>query len=152
MIDSVRRVALVICIVVSTTTVAGELSVSAFEFESPELAERYNALIQEFRCPKCLNTSLAGSDAPIAKDLRRAVHRLLHDGKTDQEIRDYMLARYGDFILYKPRMTPATLLLWFSPLILVLLLALALLRVRSRKSAVELSDDERRRVQELTTE
>ena len=152
MIDSVRQVALVICIVVSTTTVAGELSVSAFEFESPKLAERYNALIQEFRCPKCLNTSLAGSDAPIAKDLRRAVHRLLHDGKTDQEIRDYMLVRYGDFILYKPRMTPATLLLWFSPLILVLLLALALLRVRSRKSAVELSDDERRRVQELTTE
>ena len=152
MIDSVRRVALAICVVISTTTVAGELSVSAFEFESPELAERYNALIQEFRCPKCLNTSLAGSDAPIAKDLRRAVHRLLHDGKTDQEIRDYMLARYGDFILYNPRMTPATLLLWFSPLILVLLLALALLRVRSRKSAVELSDDERRRVQELTTE
>ena len=152
MTDAVRRVALAICVVVSTTTVAGELSVSAFEFESPELAERYNALIQEFRCPKCLNTSLAGSDAPIAKDLRRAVHRLLHDGKTDQEIRDYMLARYGDFILYKPRMTPATLLLWFSPLILVLLLALALLRVRSRKSAVELSDDERRRVQELTTE
>lgn len=135
-----------------TVALAGELSVDDFEFKDDDQAARYNALIQEFRCPKCLNTNLAGSDAPIAKDLRRAVYRLISEGKTDQEIRDFMLARYGDFVLYKPRLTPATLLLWFSPLILLLVLALVILQIANRRSAVSLSDEDRARVEDLTTE
>ena len=106
------------CIYVSVVVFSGELSVDAFEFKDAQQAARYNSLIQEFRCPKCLNTNLAGSDAPIAKDLRRAVHRLINEGKTDQEIREFMLSRYGDFVLYKPRLTPATLMLWFPPCLL----------------------------------
>ena len=140
------------CIYASVVVFSGELSVDAFEFKDDQQAARYNSLIQEFRCPKCLNTNLAGSDAPIAKDLRRAVHRLINEGKTDQEIREFMLSRYGDFVLYKPRLTPATLMLWFSPLVLLLVLALVILQIANRKSAVVLSDEDRSRIKDLPTE
>ena len=140
------------CIYVSVVVFSGELSVDAFEFKDDQQAARYNSLIQEFRCPKCLNTNLAGSDAPIAKDLRRAVHRLINEGKTDQEIREFMRSRYGDFVLYKPRLTPATLMLWFSPLVLLLILALVILQIANRKSAVVLSAEDRSRIKDLTTE
>ena len=76
---------------------------------------RYRALTEEFRCPKCLNTNLAGSDAPIAADLRATVHRLILEGATDQAIRDYLQARYGDFVLYDPPVRRDTLLLWIAP-------------------------------------
>ena len=89
------------------------------EFESPEQKTRYEQLIAELRCPKCLNTNLAGSDAPIAADLRQHVHNMLKAKHTDAEILAFMQSRYGDFILYKPRLTAATLLLWFGPLLML---------------------------------
>lgn len=96
-------------------------AIDAYPFDTDEERNRYNALIDELRCPQCLNTNLAGSDAMIAKDLRREVHRLVLEGKTDAEILDFMYTRYGDFILYEPRVTSRTAALWFGPVFLLLL-------------------------------
>jgi len=105
----------------------GFLSVSAantvegLPFPDQETRERYNALIDELRCPQCLNTNLAGSDAMIAMNLRREVHRMVLEGTSNDEIKQFMFERYGDFILYRPRLMPSTLVLWLAPgLILVM--------------------------------
>lgn len=91
--------------------------VDLYEFESAEQQARYGALIAELRCPKCLNTNLAGSDAPIAQDLRRTVHRLITEERmSDDEIRAFLQSRYGDFVLYDPPFRPDTWLLWLAPL------------------------------------
>ena len=101
------------------------LSVSAFavvELEplSSELLQtRYNALIEELRCPKCQNQNLAGSDSAIAQDLRREVRIMLEAGRTDREIKDFLVARYGDFVLYRPPMSGVTLWVWVLPVLLL---------------------------------
>lgn len=128
-----------------------EAAIDAYPFPNAELQERHNALIEELRCPQCLNTNLAGSDSMIARDLRREVHRMLLDGKSDEEILDFMYQRYGDFILYKPRLQKGTYVLWFGPLVLllvVLIVAFRLLKSRKDKISV-LSDSDAKRLEEL---
>lgn len=117
--------------------------VDGFELADGALKERYQALIGEFRCPKCLNESLASSGAPIAADLRRTVRRLLAQGADDAAIRAHLQARYGDFILYDPPLKPSTWVLWFAPLALVLIAAAALRMVGARRHAAPLTDAER---------
>lgn len=129
----------------------GDGAIEAFAFDSVSQESRYRALTEEFRCPKCLNTNLAGSDAPIAADLRATVYRLIREGATDQAIRDYLQARYGDFVLYDPPVRRDTLLLWVAP---VLLLALGFgavaVMVRRRRGAAEpLNDADAARLAEL---
>ena len=113
----------------------GASPVDVHEFPDPATEVRYRALVAEFRCPKCLNTNLAGSDAPIAQDLRKAVHRLLvQEGRTDGEVRDYLQARYGDFVLYDPPFNSATLLLWGGPALFAALgLVLIVRRLRRQR-------------------
>ena len=80
----------------------GASQIDVYHFDDAEQQRHYKALIEEFRCPKCLNTNIAGSDAPIAQDLRRTVHKLVVvDGYTDQEVRDFLQQRYGDFVTVK---------------------------------------------------
>ena len=111
--------------------------VDIYQFDSAEQESRYRALIDEFRCPKCLNTNLSGSDAPIAQDLRRTIHRLLvTDGRSDQEIRDFLQERYGDFVLYRPPVQKNTYLLWVAPLVLLLIGALILRSSIKKRSAL----------------
>jgi len=110
----------------------GASAIDGFDFPNPEAAVRYQRLIAEFRCPKCLNESLASSGAPIAVDLRRTVRRLLADGETDAAIRAYLQQRYGDFVLYDPPLRPSTYLLWFSPLALLAVAAALLTRAWRR--------------------
>ena len=96
---------------------------AAFEdvaFADAEQQARYERLIAELRCPKCLNSNLAGSDAPIAASLRTEIREQLAEGRSDEEIIEFMTARYGDFVLYRPRLTPGTAALWFGPLVLLL--------------------------------
>ena len=76
---------------------------------------RFRALVSELRCVMCQNQSLADSDAQIARDLRAQVLRLMRDGRSDAEIKDYLVERYSDFVLYRPPMKPSTWLLWFGP-------------------------------------
>ncbi len=104
-----------VVLVVAPLSRRAEGAIEAFAFDDATQEARYRALTEEFRCPKCLNTNLAGSDAPIAADLRSTVHRLILEGATDQAIRDYLQARYGDFVLYDPPVRRDTLLLWVAP-------------------------------------
>lgn len=101
------------------TCLAAQAAIDIYAFETPEQEARFKALSDELRCPKCLNTNLSGSDSPIASDLRRTVARMVVEGHSDEEIRSYLLERYGDFILYRPRLTARTFLLWFGPAFLL---------------------------------
>ncbi|RBP81811.1 cytochrome c-type biogenesis protein CcmH [Marinomonas rhizomae] len=88
-------------------------------FSSELNKTRYQSLVEELRCPKCQNQNLADSGSGIAVDLRELVHQMIEDGKTDQEVVDYMVARYGSFVLYRPQHSTATFLLWYGPFILL---------------------------------
>ena len=104
---------------------------------------RFRALTHELRCVMCQNQSLADSNAEIARDLRNEVLSLMRQGKTDAEIRDFMVDRYGEFVLYKPRLHGETLLLWFAPLALVLFggaLVFVLIRRQGRRHPVQPDD------------
>ena len=129
--------------------VIGVSTIDAFEFEDEAERLRYSGLIAEFRCPKCLNTNLSGSDAPVARDLRRTVYRLVDEGMTDDQVRRYLQARYGDFVLYDPPVRANTWILWFGPPLLLLAGILVLRRIGSRMTRVSLSDDERARLEAI---
>lgn len=103
----------------STNTYA---AIDVYEFDSVQQEAQYRGLIEELRCPKCQNQNLAGSDAPIAQDLKQKTYDLVRDNRSDGEIRDYMQERYGDFISYKPPVRPSTWILWFFPPLLLIVL------------------------------
>lgn len=106
-----------ILLVFSQITLA---NVEVRQFDSPQQEAQYQGLIGEFRCPTCQNQNLAGSDAPIAQDLKQKTYEMVKDGRSDNEIRAFMLERYGDFISYKPPVRPSTWILWFFPPLLLL--------------------------------
>ena len=127
---------------------AGQVDI--YEFPSPEMEARYRALIDEFRCPKCLNTNLSGSDAPIAKDLRKTVWRLLvQEGMSDQEVRDFLQERYGDFVLYNPPFKPGTWILWLAPVFFLVVGVLVLVRMLRKRPEVAMSEVDNARVAAL---
>ncbi|MBM6551282.1 cytochrome c-type biogenesis protein [Marinomonas ostreistagni] len=99
------------------------------QFASPERAERYNTLIEELRCPKCQNQNLEDSNAGIAVDLRQQVYSMIQAGQSDEQIIDYMVARYGEFVLYRPVQKPSTAILWYGPFALLLVGALIFIGV-----------------------
>ena len=127
----------------------GASAIDSFDFPDAQAAARYQRLISEFRCPKCLNESLASSGAPIAVDLRRAVRRLMEDGESDAAIRAYLQERYGDFVLYDPPLKASTWLLWFSPALLLALAVVLLVRAARRREPAPLSEADRERVHRL---
>ena len=151
--SEIARAMLVCCLCAcgALATAAGQIDVQ--EFPSAAAEARYRALIDEFRCPKCLNTNLSGSDAPIARDLRVTVHRLItEEGYDDQQIRDFLQARYGDFVLYDPPFRPGTLALWLLPGGFVLIGVWVLYRVLRPRRPVELTSDDHARVREILQE
>jgi cytochrome c-type biogenesis protein CcmH len=97
--------------------IVASAQVDTFEFETEEQQKRFRTLSNELRCPMCQNSSLSGSSGGVAEDLRREVYLMIMDGKSDREIMQFMYERYGDFILFRPRLTAETVLLWFGPLI-----------------------------------
>jgi len=121
-------------------------------FDNPAQEVRYHLLLEELRCPKCQNASLAGSDSPIAQDLRRKTYELVKAGHSTREVRDYMVSRYGDFISYRPPMRASTWFLWFAPPLLLVIGAIFwLLRSKSSDVASDtpLSVEEQARLQLL---
>ncbi|MCU1728017.1 cytochrome c-type biogenesis protein CcmH [Pseudomonas sp. 7P_10.2_Bac1] len=94
-------------------------AIDTYEFANDAERARFRELTQELRCPKCQNQDLADSNAPIATDLRREIFRMLGEGKDNQQIIDFMVDRYGDFVRYKPALTSKTVILWFGPLALL---------------------------------
>ena len=150
---SILRCALVISLVLF----AGQALavIETYEFSNTELEVRYRQLSTELRCPKCQNQNIADSNAPIAQDLRKLLYQQLEQGASDEEILDYMVARYGEFVRYRPRFSGATAILWLAPALLLLIgLLVAFLTLRSRRSASapaapQLSADEQQKLQVL---
>ncbi|WP_449523584.1 cytochrome c-type biogenesis protein [Cellvibrio sp.] len=130
-------------------------AIEVHEFDNDVDRQRYQTFIDEMRCPKCQNQNLAGTNSPIAEDLRRELVFMIKDGKSDKEIVDFMVERYGEFILYRPRLSPATLLLWGAPVFLLVFgVIMLLLIVRKRRRLdvavdVGLSSTERERLAHL---
>ncbi len=112
--------------------------IEAYEFDSPRMEADYNRLIKELRCLVCQNQNLADSDADLAKDLRRQTHQMLSEGKSAQQVADFMVARYGDFVLYRPQFKASTYLLWLGPFVLLLIvLVLISRRLRAGRKPAE---------------
>ena len=121
--------------------------------DEASIERRLQKLSHELRCLQCQNQTLADSPAGLAEDLRREIRVQMRAGKSDEEIVAFLTARYGDFILYRPRVTPATYLLWFGPFLVLLLGLFVLFRyIRQRRDSIAeqpLTDDDRRRAKEL---
>jgi cytochrome c-type biogenesis protein CcmH len=152
---NVQAVACCLLMVANSVSQA-ESQIDIYPFADNVEERRYKGLIEEFRCPKCLNTNLAGSDAPIAKDLRRTVYRLqVEQGYSDQQIRDYLRERYGDFVLYDPPFSKQTWYIWLIPVCLGILALAVLARLlvgARRQQPVQLSDADRDRIATLLKE
>lgn len=116
-------------------------AIAVYEFETPEQELRFRNLIEELRCPKCQNQSISDSDADIAQDMRAQVAEMLREGRSDEEIVQFFVTRYGDFVTYKPPVNAETMILWAGPgvvfVIGLMLVLLQIRRARVRAQAVE---------------
>ena len=109
-------------------------------FDDPELQARYEQLISEVRCLQCQNQSIKDSNVSLAADLRREIARMIEEGKSDDDIAEFLVVRYGEFALYRPRTTGKTLMLWLAPFLLVLLGVFALARVVKHRMSLPIDD------------
>ena len=117
---------------------------AAFDIESmptPEMQQRYDGLVHELRCMQCQNQSIADSPVGLAEDLRRDVREQIIAGKTDAQIRDSMVARYGNIILFRPPFTPSTAWVWVLPFLLLLVGVFVAVRIVRQRTALVASDD-----------
>ncbi|QYK09402.1 heme lyase NrfEFG subunit NrfF [Shewanella mangrovisoli] len=108
-------------LLLSMATAAMATPVDTYEFKSPENQKRGLSLAHELRCPQCQNQNLIDSNSPVARDLRLEVYKMVDEGKGDDEIIEFMTSRYGEFVLYKPKMETKTYILWLGPVGLLLL-------------------------------
>lgn len=109
--------------------------IETYDFSDPALEVRYQNLTEELRCPKCQNQNIADSNAPISQDLRRLLHQQLEEGATNDEILDHMVARYGEFVRYRPSFDGASVVLWLAPALLMLAAVGVLIMTLRSKSA-----------------
>ena len=123
-----RWILLAVWMTTSTVVLAGE----KYIFARPEQRERYEQVLRQFRCLVCQNEDLASSEAPLAEDLRWKIYLLMQQGKTDPEITDYLVSRYGNFILFKPPWLFHTVWLWLGPLFFLVLGTVIVFRVIAR--------------------
>jgi cytochrome c-type biogenesis protein CcmH len=138
-----------------TLVASSQAAIDTYEFASEAERQRYRSLVEELRCPKCQNQNIADSDAPIAMDLRAQIYRMLEEGQSNEQIVDFLVSRYGDFVLYKPPVTARTLLLWYGPALFLgagfVLLGVIVLRRRGKPgtAASGLSAEEQQRLAAL---
>lgn len=131
-------------------------SIEAYTFENKEQEQVYQSLIEDLRCLVCQNQNIAESNAELAKDMRRKTHEMVTQGKTEKEISEFMVTRYGDFVLYRPPFEPMTWLLWFGPLIIFLIGLIFVVRfMKSQKDGAQtesLSKEDIERIKNLHAE
>lgn len=125
-----------------------------YPLDSEIKEERFQSLVKELRCPKCQNQNIADSNAPIAKDMRNDVYRMVSEGATEDEVINSVVSRFGEFVRYKPQVEARTLLLWATPLLVVLVGVglIAVVVVRSRRNsdtASALTEEQRRRAEQI---
>lgn len=135
---------------------SAQAAIDTYEFRDEAERERYRTLTEELRCPKCQNQNIADSNAPIAMDLRQEIFRMLEEGKSNDQIVDFLVDRYGDFVRYSPPVNAKTLLLWYGPAGLLVLGFGVLTTILVRRRRVEktpasntLSETERERLAQL---
>mgnify|MGYP001416876781 CR=1 FL=1 len=116
-----------------SSTWLSSAQVEPYNFEEPKQQLRFNSILEELRCLVCQNQSLADSGAGLADDLRREAYRMISEGESDESIKEFMVQRYGDFVLYDPPLRPATIFLWFGPAILVFIALLTIILVAVRR-------------------
>jgi len=132
-------------------------AIDTYEFKDADKQARFHELVADLRCPKCQNQNLADSNSEIAQDLRQKVYDMLDAERSNAEIADYMVARYGDFVLYEPRFNAQNAILWLGPFVLLivgLLVVILLVRRRSKnnkeeESAVELDTKQQKRLKQV---
>jgi len=143
---------LVATIILCSSSVLAKPS-DTYAFKDKVTETRFNALNKELRCPKCQNQNLADSNSPIAADLRREVYELLQQGKADMEIIDFMVSRYGEFVLYRPRVSSLTYILWYGPagllIIGVIVVVLVLRRKPAKNAQKPLSNDQKDKLDQI---
>lgn len=150
-----RTFILFIALLVSDMMLASA-SIDVYKFSNTEQETRFNTLVKELRCPKCQNSSISDSNAELAKDLRERTYSMIMEGKSDQDILNYMVERYGDFVTYNPPVKPTTWILWFAPFVIGFS-ALIGLAIRKRSSKIinqaeTLSNEEKQRLARLLTD
>lgn len=117
-------------------------AIDVYQFENEQQEARFRVLTEELRCPKCQNQSIADSDAELAQDMRDRVHGMIREGKSDAEIVDYFVSRFGDFVSYRPPLNAQTSVLWLIPLLMLLGGAVLIVWLLRRASArADLNDD-----------
>ncbi len=131
---------------------SGFATLADYHFNDPDQKEDFRELTEELRCLVCQNQSLAGSDAELAQDLRREVYNMMKEGQTKDDVINFMVARYGDFVLYEPPMKPSTYPLWFGPFIILaiggVLLGRTLVKKKGSKE-VELTEADQEKLAKL---
>ncbi len=132
------RIGLVLLLLVTAPALAIDTGKA---FDDPELQARYEKIIDEVRCLKCQNQTIKDSNAFLAADLRREIRRMLSEGKTDAEIYAFLVERYGEFALYRPRAAGKTLILWLAPLLLLAGGGVVLWRILRRRMALPVDDE-----------
>ncbi|MGL1959527.1 MAG: cytochrome c-type biogenesis protein CcmH [Colwellia sp.] len=154
-----NKVLLLVAIIVFSFLVTKPVQASpveTFEFKDDVTKVRFQALSKELRCPKCQNQNLADSNSPIAEDLRRELYQLLQQGKADSEVVDFMVARYGEFVLYRPRVSSLTYVLWFGPALLIffgIIIVIIILRKKpSTKENLVLTPTQQNKLKKLLDE
>ncbi len=131
-----NRTSLLLVIAVAMFAAPALALIETYDFSDPELEVRYQSLTQELRCPKCQNQNIADSNAPISQDLRKLLHQQLEAGESDDEILDHMVARYGEFVRYRPSFGGVSIILWLAPALLLLAaFGVLLLTLRSKSRA-----------------
>jgi cytochrome c-type biogenesis protein CcmH len=148
-----KALMLVVIAFLSTSAHAGP--VVTYDFATAEQEALFIKLSEELRCLVCQNQSISDSNADLAKDLRDEIYGMLQQGKSEAEIVDFMVVRYGDFVLYRPPMKPVTWLLWFGPAVALLVGFVVVIRIvkkLKRAAAVEMSAEEAERLKQLQSE
>ena len=147
-----RLFVMTMILLLQLSTAVQAATLEGYTFDEPGKAEEFRALIEEMRCLVCQNESLAGSNADLAADLRDEIYEMMKQGQGKQDIINFMVARYGDFVLYNPPLKPTTYPIWFGPLIVFIIGGIALIRIIRRKSVsreTELSAEEEQRLNSL---
>ncbi len=134
-----------------------QASIDTYEFSTQAERDRYRTLVEELRCPKCQNQNIADSDAPIAMDMRDEIFKKLEEGQSNEQIVEFLVDRYGDFVRYKPPVNKKTLILWYGPAAFLVFgfAMVAVIVIRRRRSTVteqheqQLSSDEKARLSDI---
>ena len=134
-----------------------QASIDTYEFSSQAQRERYRTLVEELRCPKCQNQNIADSDAPIAMDMRDEIFKKLEEGQSNEQIVEFLVDRYGDFVRYKPPVNKKTLILWYGPAAFLTfgfaMVAMIVIRrrrsTRTEQNEQQLSSDEKARLSDI---